>query len=93
MPFLLLNIIYNCSWYIRVVDSISGELLRLTRHGVLYFKNGKIEKSVNNFRWNEIPHDMSRRILALGKQSVNDTSSIIPTMLIDDFTLVDNTRF
>ncbi len=36
---------------------------------------------------------MTRRILALGKQVVNDTSSIIPTMLVDDFTLVDNTRF
>ncbi len=88
-----MNIIYNRFWYIRVVDSKSGELTGLTRDGVLYFKNGKIEKSVNNFRWNEIPHDMSRRILALGKQVVNDTRSIIPTMLVDDFTLVDNTRF
>ncbi len=87
------GIIINRFWYIRVVDSKSGELTGLTRDGVLYFKNGKIEKSVNNFRWNEIPHDMTRRILALGKQVVNDTSSIIPTMLVDDFTLVDNTRF
>ena len=87
------GIIINRFWYIRVVDGKSGELTGLTRDGVLYFKNGKIEKSVNNFRWNEIPHDMSRRILALGKQLVNDTRSIIPTMLIKDFTLVDNTRF
>lgn len=87
------GIIINRFWYIRVVDGKSGELTGLTRDGVLYFKNGKVEKSVNNFRWNEIPHDMSRRILALGKQVVNDTRSIIPTMLIDDFTLVDNTRF
>jgi hypothetical protein len=36
---------------------------------------------------------MIRRILALVKQVVNDTLSIIPTMLIDDLTLVDNTRF
>ncbi len=87
------GLIINRFWYIRVVDGKSGELTGLTRDGVLYFKNGKVEKSVNNFRWNEIPHDMSRRILALGKQVVNDTRSIIPTMLIDDFTLVDNTRF
>jgi predicted Zn-dependent protease len=87
------GIIINRFWYIRVIDGKSGELTGLTRDGVLYFKNGKIEKSVNNFRWNEIPHDMSRRILALGKQVVNDDSSIIPTMLINDFNLVDNTRF
>ncbi|MBI9032420.1 hypothetical protein JEZ13_10550 [bacterium] len=87
------GIIINRFWYIRVVDGKSGELTGLTRDGVLYFKNGKIEKSVNNFRWNEIPHDMTRRILALGKQIVTDTRSIVPTMLINDFTLVDNTRF
>ncbi len=87
------GIIINRFWYIRVVDGKSGELTGLTRDGVLYFKNGKVEKSVNNFRWNEIPHDMTRRILALGKQVVNDTRSIIPTMLIKDFHLVDNTRF
>ena len=55
--------------------------------------NGKIQKSVNNFRWNDIPHDMTRRILALGEQVVNSTRSIVPTMLIKDFHLVDNTRF
>lgn len=87
------GLIINRFWYIRVIDGKSGELTGLTRDGVLYFKNGKIEKSVNNFRWNEIPHDMTRRILALGKQVVNDTNSIIPTMLIKDFHLVDNTRF
>ncbi len=36
---------------------------------------------------------MTRRILVLGKQVVDDTHSIIPTMLIKDFTLVDNTNF
>lgn len=87
------GLIINRFWYIRVIDSKSGELTGLTRDGVLYFKDGKIEKSVNNFRWNEIPHDMTRRILALGEQVVNSTRSIVPTMLIDDFHLVDNTRF
>ncbi len=82
-----LNLIIHCC------NGKSGELTGLTRDGILYYKNGKFEKSVNNFRWNEIPHDMTRRILALGKQVVNDTHSIIPTMLIKDFTLVDNTRF
>ena len=87
------GLIINRFWYIRVIDGKSGELTGLTRDGVLYFKNGKIQKSVNNFRWNDIPHDMTRRILALGEQVVNSTRSIVPTMLIKDFHLVDNTRF
>ncbi len=87
------GLIINRFWYIRVIDGKSGELTGLTRDGVLYFKDGKIQKSVNNFRWNEIPHETTRRILALGKEDAISTWSAIPTMLIDNFTFVDNTRF
>lgn len=87
------GLIINRFWYLRVIDKKSGELTGLTRDGVLYFKDGKVQKSVNNFRWNEIPHDVARRILALGKAEINGGWAIIPTMLIKDFTFVDNTRF
>jgi predicted Zn-dependent protease len=87
------GLIINRFWYIRVIDGKSGELTGLTRDGVLYFKDGKVQKSVNNFRWNEIPHETTRRILALGKQDPIAAWTAIPTMLIDNFTFVDNTRF
>ncbi len=87
------GLIINNFWYIRFVDSKRGELTGMTRDGVLYFENGKIQHAVNNFRWNEVLHEATRRILALGKSIPHSSNFRIPTMLIDDFNLVDTTSF
>jgi len=87
------GVIINNFWYIRPVDRKKGEWTGLTRDGVIYFENGKIKNSVNNFRWNEIIHDATRRILALGKSVQQEYFSRVPTLLIDDFNFVDVTTF
>ncbi|MFO7659965.1 MAG: metallopeptidase TldD-related protein, partial [Candidatus Cloacimonadaceae bacterium] len=53
------GLIINRFWYIRPVDMKAGELTGMTRDGVLYFENGKIQHAVNNLRFNEIPHDVT----------------------------------
>jgi predicted Zn-dependent protease len=87
------GLIINNFWYIRFVDSKRGELTGMTRDGVLYSEDGEIKHAVNNFRWNEVLHEATRRILALGESIPLSSSSRIPTMLIDDFNLVDTTSF
>lgn len=87
------GLIINRFWYIRTVDAKAGELTGMTRDGVLYFENGKVQHAVNNLRFNEIPHDATRRILALGKSILASTSAMLPTMLIDNFNFVDKTTF
>jgi len=87
------GLILNRLWYIRTVDAKSGELTGMTRDGVLYFENGKVQHAVNNLRFNEIPHDATRRILALGASRLASASSMLPTMLIDNFNFVDKTSF
>ncbi len=87
------GLILNRLWYIRTVDAKSGELTGMTRDGVLYFENGKVKHAVNNLRFNEIPHDATRRILALGASRLASASSMLPTMLIDNFNFVDKTSF
>ncbi len=87
------GLIINNFWYIRFVDRKRGELTGMTRDGILYFENGKIKHTVNNFRWNEVLHEATRRILALGKSIPHDSNFRIPTMLIDSFNLVDTTSF
>ncbi len=87
------GLIINNFWYIRNVDQRKGELTGLTRDGVNYFENGKIQHSVTNLRFNEIPHEVTRRILALGKSMPLLNSAKIPPMLIEDFTFVDTTNF
>lgn len=87
------GLIINNFWYIRFVDQKRGELTGMTRDGVLYFEDGKIRCAVNNFRWNEVIHEATRRILALGESIAHSSHARIPTMLIDDFNLVDATTF
>ena len=87
------GLIINRFWYIRFVDMKRGELTGMTRDGVLYFEKGKIKHAVNNLRWNEIPHEVTRRILAMGKSELVEAYAKIPTMLIDNFNFVDKTSF
>ncbi len=88
-----MGLIINRFWYIRDIDRKRGELTGMTRDGVLYFENGKVVKAVNNFRFNEIPHEATRRIMALGESILQDTETMIPTILIKDFNFVDKTSF
>ncbi len=87
------GLILNRLWYIRTVDAKTGELTGMTRDGVLYFENGKVQHAVNNLRFNEIPHDATRRILALGQPKLASASTLLPTLLIDNFNFVDKTSF
>ncbi len=87
------GLIINNFWYIRFVDKKKGELTGMTRDGVLYFENGKVKHTVNNFRWNEVLHEATRRILALGESILKDAFTRVPTMLIKDFNFVDTTSF
>ncbi len=87
------GVIVNNFWYIRPTDRKTGEWTGLTRDGVLYFEDGKIQKSVTNFRWNEILHDATKRILAMGPSIQQEYYAKVPTLLIDDFNFVDVTTF
>lgn len=87
------GLIINRFWYIRTVDMKAGELTGMTRDGVLYFEDGKVKHAVNNLRFNEIPHEMTRRILALGPEKLASPKMIVPSALIDNFNFVDKTTF
>lgn len=87
------GIIINRLWYIRPIDQKKGEMTGLTRDGVLYFENGKVQKAVTNFRWNEIMYDISNRILAMGPTVLQESYAKVPTILVDGFNFVDVTTF
>lgn len=87
------GLILNRFWYIRPVDAKAGELTGMTRDGVLYFEDGKVRHAVNNFRFNEIPHLATRRILALGPSIPTSSAALLPSLLIDNFNFVDKTTF
>lgn len=87
------GLIINNFWYIRFIDKKRGELTGMTRDGVLYFEDGEIKHSVNNFRWNEVLNETTQRILSLGKNIQLDAQTRVPSMLIDNFNFVDTSSF
>ncbi|MEV0946714.1 metallopeptidase TldD-related protein [Rhodococcus sp. NPDC049939] len=80
-------------WYIREVDPAALLLTGLTRDGVYLIENGKITASVNNFRFNESPLDLLRRVTQAGAtertlpREWNDwfTRTAMPPLRIPDF--------
>ncbi len=53
-------------WYIRDVDESAMLLTGLTRDGVYLVEDGKVTGEVNNFRFNESPLDLLRRVTEVG---------------------------
>jgi predicted Zn-dependent protease len=53
-------------WYIREVDPATLLLTGLTRDGVYLVEQGEVVGAVNNFRFNESPVDLLRRVVDVG---------------------------
>jgi predicted Zn-dependent protease len=60
------GLLLTCLWYIREVDPQSLLLTGLTRDGVFLVEGGEVVGAVTNFRFNESPVGMLRRVTAVG---------------------------
>jgi predicted Zn-dependent protease len=80
-------------WYIRVVDPGVLLLTGLTRDGVYLIENGRVTGAVNNFRFNESPLDLLRRVRQAGVSETTlprewgdwATRAAMPSLRIADF--------
>jgi predicted Zn-dependent protease len=80
-------------WYIRVVDPTVLLLTGLTRDGVYLVEDGQVTAAVNNFRFNESPLDLLRRVSVAGANEVTlprewgdwATRAAMPSLRIPDF--------
>jgi predicted Zn-dependent protease len=80
-------------WYIRVVDPTVLLLTGLTRDGVYLVEDGQVTAAVNNFRFNESPLDLMRRVTQAGASQVTlprewgdwATRAAMPPLRIPDF--------
>jgi predicted Zn-dependent protease len=61
------GLLITCLWYIREVDPQSLLLTGLTRDGVYVVKDGEIIGAASNFRFNESPVGMLKRITDAGE--------------------------
>lgn len=80
-------------WYIREVDPATLLLTGLTRDGVYLVEDGRVTAAVNNFRFNESPLDLLRRVTEAGatEQTLPRewkdwfTRTAMPALRIPDF--------
>ena len=77
-------------WYLREVDPRTILYTGLTRDGTFLVENGKITKSLRNFRFNESPLFMLNNIEALGRaERLAGTEQggdvVMPSMRVKDF--------
>jgi predicted Zn-dependent protease len=75
------GLLLTCLWYIREVDPQTLLLTGLTRDGVFLVEGGEVVGAVNNFRFNESPVDMLRRVVEVG-----DTQETLAREFGDYFT-------
>ncbi|MGI8815884.1 MAG: metallopeptidase TldD-related protein [Pseudonocardia sp.] len=89
------GLLLTCLWYIRMVDPASLLLTGLTRDGVYLVEHGEVVGEVNNFRFNESPLDLLRRVTAVGvaehtlPREFKDwfTRTIMPAVVVPDFNM------
>jgi predicted Zn-dependent protease len=80
-------------WYIRTVDPTTLLLTGLTRDGVYLVEDGAVRAAVNNFRFNESPLSLLRRVTEAGASEITlprewgdwATRAAMPTLRIPDF--------
>ena len=72
-------------FYIRSLDQRTVMLTGLTRDGTFLIENGKITKSLKNFRWNESPLFMLNKIDEIGRAEPTAAGQVMPSLRAKDF--------
>ncbi|MGI9089885.1 MAG: metallopeptidase TldD-related protein, partial [Gemmatimonadaceae bacterium] len=72
-------------FYIRSLDPRTVLLTGLTRDGTFLVENGKITKSVKNFRWNESPLFAIGKLAEVGRAELVEAGLVMPALKVNDF--------
>ncbi|MQY27944.1 hypothetical protein NRB56_35270 [Nocardia sp. RB56] len=89
------GLLLTCLWYIREVDPATLLLTGLTRDGVYLVEDGVVTAAVNNFRFNDSPLDLLRRVSEAGATETTlprewkdwFTRTAMPPLRIPDFNM------
>jgi predicted Zn-dependent protease len=72
-------------FYIRSLDTRTVMLTGLTRDGTFLIENGKVTRSLKNFRWNESPLFMLNKIEEIGRAEPTAVGQVMPSLRVKDF--------
>jgi predicted Zn-dependent protease len=84
-------------WYIREVDPYEKIMTGMTRDGLFLVEQGKVTRSVRNFRFNQSILEMLRNVECLGPAhratAEESFEMVVPPMKIRDFHFSEVTKF
>ncbi len=85
------GVLVTSFWYIRDVDPQTMLLTGLTRDGVFWIENGAIAYPVNNFRWNESPVAVLKKVEAMSaaqrlpSRGAETPITVVPALRLSGF--------
>ena len=85
------GVLVTSFWYIRDVDPQTMLLTGLTRDGVFWIENGAIAYPVNNFRWNESPVAVLKKVEAMSaaqrlpSRGSESPTTVVPALRVSGF--------
>ena len=85
------GVLVTSLWYIREVDPQTMLHTGLTRDGVFWIENGAIAYPVNNFRWNESPVAVLKRVEAMSaaqrlpSRGAETPTTVVPALAVSSF--------
>jgi predicted Zn-dependent protease len=84
-------------WYIREVEPFEKLLTGMTRDGTFLVENGRIQRGIRNFRFNEsLLHMLSNvEAMSLPARASGEESfdMVVPAMKVRDFNFTETTKF
>ena len=87
------GVLITSFWYVRFLDPQTLTFTGLTRDGVFWVENGEIAHPVNNFRWNDSPIGVLKKVEAMSASALTpargaqDPFSVVPALRTADFNL------
>jgi predicted Zn-dependent protease len=84
-------------WYIREVDPYEKIITGMTRDGTFLIENGKVQRGIRNFRFNQSLIDMLQNVEAMGEpvraSGEESMDMVVPAMKVPDFNFTEVTKF
>lgn len=87
------GVLITSLWYIRLVDEQSMLHTGLTRDGVFWIEDGKVQYPVSNFRWNNSPISVLKNIegmstpVRVSPRASGSSRYLVPALRVKEFEL------
>jgi len=80
-------------WYIRFVEPMTFLLTGMTRDGLFWIEDGRIQHGIKNLRFNDSPLRVLNAIEAMSPSVLTDSPTVVPALKVRDFHFTSGTTF